>query len=156
MRVEKFKNFVKAERPKKMLSAYALTYLSFTELGYDQKDKQFFIENASQVVVEMRNESWQQFVKDESHFCKAIYRELVHESEMSNINKEDAIIQLLEEYEQHIYALSLSNTQSRRSRAGNEFEYIIEVILMGNGISLDTQGSVGSGVFETSHLAKLV
>lgn len=156
MKVEKFKNFVKAERPKKMLSAFELTYLSFTELGYDQKDKQFFIDNASQIVKEMRNESWKQFLKDESNFSKHIYRELVHESDLSNLNKEDAIIQFLEEYEQHIYALSLSNTQSRRSRAGNEFEYIIEFILMGIGISLDTQGSVGSGVFETSHLAKLV
>lgn len=156
MKVEKFKSFVKAERPKKMLSAFELTYLSFTELGYDQKDKQFFIDNASQIVKEMRNESWKQFLKDESNFSKHIYRELVHESDLSNLNKEDAIIQFLEEYEQHIYALSLSNTQSRRSRAGNEFEYIIEFILMGIGISLDTQGSVGSGVFETSHLAKLV
>src|SRR5699024_614155 len=100
--------------------------------------------------------SWKQFLKNENNFTKHIYRKLVHESNLSNLNKEDAIIQFLEEYEQHIYALSLSNTQSRRSRAGNEFEYIIEFILMGIGISLDTQGSVGSGVFETSHLAKLV
>src|SRR5699024_7484518 len=156
MEIEKFKRFVKIERPKKMLSAFELTYLSFTELGYNQKDKQFFIDNASQIVKEMRNESWRQFLKDESNFSKFIYRELVHESDLSNLNKEDAIIQFLEEYEQHVYALSLSNTQSRRSRAGNEFEHIIEFILMGIGISLDTQGSVGSGVFETSHLAKLV
>jgi|SRR5699024_2005252 len=156
MEIGKFKSFVKAERPKKMLSAFELTYLSFTELGYDKKDKQFFIDNASQMVKKMRNESWKQFLNDENNFSKHIYRKLVHESNLSNLNKEDAIIQFLEEYAEHVYEFSLSNTQSRRSRAGNEFEYIIEFILMGIGISLDTQGSVGSGVFETSHLAKLV
>lgn len=55
-----------------------------------------------------------------------------------------------------IYALQLSNTQSRRSRAGKEFESIIELVLMGANIEFVTQGSIGSGVFESSELAKLV
>ena len=156
MELETFKNFIRSERPKKMLSAFEITYLSFTALGYDQKDKQFFIDNTSQIVKNIREENWKQFLKDESNFAKYIYRELVHRSNLTNLDKEEAIIQFLESHEQHVYALALSNTQSRRTRAGNEFEHILEFILMGIGVSLDTQGSVGSGVFETSHLAKLV
>lgn len=156
MDLEKFKDLIKIARPNKMLSSFELTYLSFMELGYDKQDSDFFINNASLIVKEMRKESWKQFLKDESKFSLYIYNQLVEQMNLNNLSKKEAITKFLELYTDHIYTLSLSNTQSRRSRAGNEFEHIIELILMGVGISLDTQGSVGSGVFETSHLAKLV
>lgn len=105
----------------------------------------------------MRKESWRQYLEDERMFSRYIYNKLIKHSNLDTVDDEnDAILGFLEKYTEHIYALSLSNTQSRRSRAGNEFEYIIEFILMGVGISLDTQSSVGTGVFETKHLAKLV
>lgn len=153
---EEFKKLIRTERPKRMLSPFELTYLSFTELGYDKKDSDFFINNASSIVKMMRQESWQQFIKDENSFSQYIYEKLVNHMDLTKLNKEESIVKFIELYSTHIYDLSLSNTQSRRSRAGKEFEFIIELILMGVGISLDTQGSVGSGVFETAHLAKLV
>lgn len=156
MDLDVFKKLIKKNRPQKMLSPFELTYSSFIELGYDKKDKRFFIDNASLIVEEMRKESWKQFLNEESKFSKYIYEKLVNESDLDRFSKEEAIIEFLNHHEKHIYALSLSNTQSRRSRAGTEFEHIIEFILMGVGISIDTQGSVGSGVFETTHLAKLV
>ena len=56
----------------------------------------------------------------------------------------------------YIYALTLSNTQSRRSRAGKEFESIIELILIGAGIPLDSQGNIGKQEFVNKGLGKLV
>ena len=56
----------------------------------------------------------------------------------------------------NIYDLSLSNTQSRRSRAGKEFEAIIELILIGADIPLDSQGNIGKKLFTDKGLGKLV
>ena len=63
---------------------------------------------------------------------------------------------LREKFPEHIYALTLSNTRSRRSREGKEFESIIELILIGAGIPLDTQGNIGKQEFVNKSLRKLV
>ncbi|MDC4182994.1 type II restriction endonuclease [Mycoplasma bradburyae] len=57
---------------------------------------------------------------------------------------------------EHIYILTLSNTQSRRSRAGNEFEAIIELIFMGPEIPMDSQRNIGKNIFIEKELGKLV
>lgn len=50
----------------------------------------------------------------------------------------------------------LSKTQSRRARAGKEFEAIIELLFMGAGIELDSQGNIASKFFAEKGLGKSV
>lgn len=156
MNINEFKQFVKDKRSLEMLSPFDLTYKSFDKLGYTEKQKKFFLENASEIVDNMRDTNWEGFLNEEKQFSVKVYEELIDRSVISNMEKVEAIKWFLNEYSEHIYALSLSNTQSRRSRAGNEFECIIEFILMGAEIPFDTQGTIGEGMFKDTRLAKLV
>ena len=156
MNIDAFKEFIRIERPKKMLSPFELSYQSFNDLGFTKKDKEFFLENESLIVEQLREKNWEKFLELEREFTGFVFEKLIDKNKVEESKAIDIIKWFVTEYSDHIYALSLSNTQSRRSRAGNEFEAIIELILMGAKIPFDTQGSIGTGVFESSNLAKLV
>ena len=83
-------------------------------------------------------------------------KELVDDEYIKTLTPIEAITWFVEEFPEHIYALTLSNTQSRRSRAGKEFESTIELILIGAGIPLDSQGNIGKQEFVNKGLGKLV
>lgn len=156
MDIEVFKDLVKSERTKVMPNPTEFVYESFEELGFDKQDNEYFLQNASYVVEELRRKNWEKFLIAEKDFSGVIYEKLIQEDKFKDMSKSEAIKWYVREHTDHIYTLSLSNTQSRRSRAGKEFETIIELLLMGAGIPFDTQGSIGSGVFESEALAKLV
>jgi hypothetical protein len=68
------------------------------------------------------------FLKDEYIFSKNILKNL---SDLTEYNKEqNNTHQFIDKYFEHIYKLCLSNTQSRRSRAGDGFETLVEKILI--------------------------
>lgn len=156
MDIKDFKDFVKNERTKAMFTPFELVYKNFVDLGFDQYDSDYFLQNASYVVESLREKNWRDYTALENIFSQHIYESLIDENKIKDLTKTESIKWFTTEFTEHIYSLSLSNTQSRRSRAGNEFEAIIELILMGAGITFDTQGAIGSGIFESSHLAKLV
>lgn len=56
----------------------------------------------------------------------------------------------------YIYELSLSNTQSRRSRAGKTFETLLEAGLDVFGVPFDSQGKLGKANFQKGGLGKKV
>lgn len=56
----------------------------------------------------------------------------------------------------YIYRLSLSNTQSRRSRAGSVFEGIIYGLYEKLRYPYESQASIGSNNFKTKNLGKIV
>ncbi|EMF0605182.1 hypothetical protein G9L26_002564, partial [Enterococcus hirae] len=126
------------------------------KMDFNKQNEEFFLSNASYIMQSLRNSNWESFLKIEEKFSSFMYESLIDKNAISNLSNEDSIKWFVNKFPEHIYALSLSNTQSRRSRAGKEFETIIELILMGANIPFDTQGSIGSGVFETAELAKLV
>lgn len=156
MDLQAFKNLIKAERIQRTLAPFDLAYQSLETLGFTKKDKNYFMGNASHIVEQLRKQCWESFLSDEKAFSAYMYKQLIDAHKISAMSKEEAITWFIEEHTDHIYTLSLSNTQSRRARAGNEFEAIIEFLLMGAEIPFDSQGSIGSGVFESQHLAKLV
>ncbi|MCD8886613.1 restriction endonuclease [Staphylococcus epidermidis] len=153
-----FKNVLKQERTKRLPAPFNMVYKNFEKLGYHTKNESYFLSNASYIINNLRSENWNQFTKEEKKFSNHIYTMLIEDSveKYSKMEVEKGIKSFTTEYTEHIYNLQLSNTQSRRARAGKEFEAIIELVLMGARIEFDTQSSVGSGVFETSELAKLV
>ena len=149
-------NLVKSERNVFFKNSFDRAYQSFVELGYDKKDEQFFMENASAIVEKMRDQCWVDFLKEESDFTIHMLKELIPTLDYTGHNTEGSIELYLEAYPEHIYQLCLSNTQSRRSRAGKEFEHIIELILIGAGVPMDSQGNVGKDCFVEKGLGKLV
>lgn len=83
-------------------------------------------------------------------------QQLVKPEEVKNKAGIEAVTWFVETFPEEIYSLTLSNTQSRRSRAGKEFEAIIELILIGANIPIDSQGNIGKKAFVEKGLGKLV
>ena len=135
---------------------YNLAYRCFQELGFANKDERFFNENASMVVEQMRKACWEAFVPEERKFMCRMFSELIAADEIEGKTPIEAIEWFVMSFSKEIYELSLSNTQSRRSRAGKEFEAIIELILIGAGIPLDSQCNIGKKLFVEKGLCKLV
>lgn len=154
--VDDYEKLIQKERKAYFKQAYDLVYDNFTKLEYDKKDKDFFLENASEVVEKLRENCWNEFQPLEKTFISNMLKKLINDEKIKGLTPMDAITWFVEEFPEYIYALTLSNTQSRRSRAGKEFEHIIELILIGAGISLDSQGNIGKKEFVEKGLGKMV
>ncbi|MEB8375067.1 type II restriction endonuclease [Mammaliicoccus sciuri] len=156
MKQEDFKKYYRRKRTEIFLKPYELAYKSFIDLDYNNKDKSFFLKNPSEIVLNLREKSWENFLVSERKFSALVYKHLADLDDYSGLNNMESIHKFIEKNAQHFYDLSLSNTQSRRSRAGTEFEAIVELIIMGAGFSIDSQGSLASGIFEDHNLGKSV
>lgn len=154
--LDQFREEIKNLRNKVFEQPYELVYNTFTKLGYDTKDEHFFRNNASNIIENLRNGCWDEFIPVEKKFTTDMLKSLIDEEHVNDLNPVEAITWFAEEFPEHIYALTLSNTQSRRSRAGKEFEAIIELILIGAGVPLDSQGNVGKQDFLNKGLGKMV
>lgn len=154
--MEKFEKHFKKERIDKIKKPYDLVYDTFIQLGYDKKDKDYFIGNASNVILQLRKSCWENYLEEEKNFSEKMYGFLIKEKNYSEYDSETAVKTFIRDNTDNIYKLLLSNTQSRRSRAGGEFEAIIELLLMGVGVKLDSQGSISSGIFDKYDLGKSV
>lgn len=155
--LEKYSEYVKQQRATTFISPYELVYKAIVELGFDKQSTTYFENNASSMVTSLRKECWKLFTDAEHIFTSDMLKYLSNDSpEIANMRGTDAVAEFVGRYPEHIYSLSLSNTQSRRSRAGKEFEAIIEFILIGAGIPLDSQGNIGKTLFKKKGLGKLV
>ncbi|MDO4224345.1 MAG: type II restriction endonuclease [Bergeyella zoohelcum] len=145
-----------------------------------EKDKSFlkFIKEkkVSKCIAELREIAWQEYLKDEVEFnaklMKDLHKLLQTPKEILDIlvdkditkkqgkELEESIKELCGEYAgrvfPYIYRLSLSNTQSRRSRAGKTFEAIIYKIYEELGYNYDSQSKVGRKIFDSVGLGKKV
>ena len=153
--VEDFLKIVKNERTRRM-SPYELVYKNFVDLGYHQQSSDFFIQNASEIVEQLRIASWNNYLPEEEDFTSDMLKMLIDEDKINSMTPSQAIKEYLISYPTHIYQLCLSNTQSRRSRAGKEFEAIIELLLIGANIPMDSQGNIGKVLFTNQGLGKMV
>lgn len=155
--IEDFNNLVRTERQKLFRTPYDIVYDSFEKLEYNKKSSKDFETDASLMLENLRAECWDIFSKEEKLFTTKMLKEIIkYNQEIQNMNGLEAISEFVEHYPEHIYSLSLSNTQSRRSRAGKEFEAIIELLLMGADISIDSQGNIGKDLFIKKGLGKIV
>jgi len=156
MSVEEFKEFIKNNRNGFFETPYELVYRVFCENGFDAQTPDFFAQNASSVVEILREGSWNSYLPREREFISLMLNSLINVETIDNLSSRDAVSHFIETYPDYMYQLSLSVTNSRRSRAGKEFEAIIELILMGAGIPMDTQGNIGRRQFADRGLGKLV
>ncbi len=151
-----YSKIIKDSRENFFPTPYDLVYSCFEKLGFFKKNPSFFVKNASYIIEKIRDEAWNTYLPIERKFMSETLAKLISEDEIKDKKPLEAIEWFIDSFPQEIYELSLSNTQSRRSRAGKEFEAIIELILIGSGISLDSQGNIGKKYFADKGLSKLV
>jgi len=133
-------------------------------------------QDVSKSIQTLRELVWQAYLSDEVQFnaylMKDLYTKLdtpreildvlIEKNIMTNNAKEleESIRKTCGEYAgrvfPYIYRLSLSNTQSRRSRAGATFEYIIYYLYDILGYDYDSQKKVGRKLFDQNGLGKKV
>lgn len=157
--LDEYKALVKDTRKKHFQTPYDFIYDSFVDSGYDKMGSSYFYKNASIVVSELRRVSWEKFKPLEREFTSKMLLSLIDDNSkkyIESLKPLEAISWFIEKFPEYIYALILSNTQSRRSRAGKEFESIIELILIGAKIPFDSQGNIGKLEFAKKGLGKLV
>ncbi len=157
--LEDYKKLIQKDRKESFKAPYDLVYDNFIKLAYDNLDENYFFSNASEVVEKLRESCWNEYQPLEKEFTSRMLISLVDDELQEHIKDFkplDAVTWFVEEFPEHIYSLTLSNTQSRRSRAGKEFESIIELILMGANIPFDSQGNIGKQEFVKKGLGKLV
>ncbi len=154
MTEEEFKKVIKNER-KAFMSTFNVIHKVFIQLGLDNKDPEYFINNASKIVEDIRSRVWKTFLELEEEFSNYLYKQLIPDNVDEKLPRK-AVEDYIDENTNNFYTLSLSNTQSRRSRAGKEFEAIISHLFIGANIPFDEQGLIGTGVFKDKNLAKLV
>ncbi|WP_142919887.1 type II restriction endonuclease [Peribacillus glennii] len=142
---------------------------AFLNKGFQKKGRDYFFNNPTEYVMQMRDALWTEYKLLEKHFNAEMAKVLVEHSNinqllkilsdprLTNVNKVKGIVsRFTENFDQHLYDLNLSNTQSRRSRAGKEFEYAIYKLLIHSKILCDDQGILGNERFQAVGLGKLV
>lgn len=130
----------------------------------------------SSTIKQFRELVWEEYLKDEVHFNilmmqelhrhldtpKVILDHLVDQSitELPKQDLQEEVRNICGEYAgrifPYIYRLSLSNTNSRRSRAGKTFEAIVYKIYDILGYEFDSQSKVGRKTFQALGLGKKV
>lgn len=155
-KVEEFKQFVKNSRENHVLTANKLVDKASKALMLESKSNEYFLKNASKTIEALREECWQEFLKAERSFTRDMLLSLIDEKQFREMKGNDAVTYYVMEFPEEIYALSLSNTQSRRARAGKEFELIIEKVFKLAGIDVESQGEIAKGFYEENNLSKLV
>ncbi|WP_096016801.1 type II restriction endonuclease [Campylobacter lanienae] len=171
---EQFKNFIKNNRKKiipkpkdilkKVLSKYDTNNINLTSI--------------SQTIINLRELSYNEFLIYENEFNAVILRDIANnfsiaDDILSEISR-DFFEHLPTDYESfkryfsnyfgkyageispYIYELCLSNTQSRRSRAGKIFESIIYYLYEHFEYPYNSQAKIGKKAFSNLGLGKVV
>lgn len=132
--------------------------------------------NISKLIQQLRTDVWEEFLNDEVEFNAAVMKDLhkvlktpkaildvLIENKITDKKGDEllsSIKDLCGEYAgrifPYLYKLSLSNTQSRRSRSGKTFEAIIYKIYDVLNYSFDSQSKVGRKLFSEVGLGKKV
>lgn len=151
-----YKQLIKREREIYFGTPFDLAYKAFIDLGLSRNDDKYFCENASEIVEQIRAKCWAEFQPFEKNFTIKMLGSLIDHNTVAQMSPIEAIEHFVSEYPEHIYDLSLSNTQSRRSRAGKEFEAILELLFMGANVSTQVQGAIAKQAFAKSGIGKMV
>jgi hypothetical protein len=172
--LDKFDTLIKQYRTKYIRTSQEI--VEFVLSKNQEYLKQIKDKKVSKCIAELREIVWQEYLLDEVNFNAILMRDLHKLLETpkeilevllnKNITnkKGDELIETVKEIcgeyagrvFPYIYRLSLSNTQSRRSRAGKSFEAIIYKIYENLGYEYDSQSKVGRKTFDSLGLGKKV
>lgn len=154
--VVEYRELIKSERKKQFNKPFSIVYKNFCDLGYDSQKPDFFMKNASEYIEKMRDRCWDDYKEIEKEFTSSMLSKIIDDDHLQDMTALEGLSVIAEDYDEHLYHLFLSNTQSRRSRAGKEFEYITELLLMGAGIPFISQAAIGKKLYVEKNLAKLI
>lgn len=174
---DKFAEFIRNYR-RKLISSPKDTAEKATEHNSDFILGLINNGNITKAIVELRELAYDEFLKEESIFNSYVLKEIgknfdapkarldelclfLSETDMLNpLMLKDNIIDLFGSYSgyisPYIYQLCLSNTQSRRSRAGKTFEGIIYFLYEHFNYPYASQASIGKKTFSDLGLGKVV
>ncbi|MBU3844694.1 MAG: hypothetical protein H9847_07515 [Candidatus Anaerobiospirillum pullicola] len=93
----------------------------------------------------MRVMCWQQLRQAERDFNRQMITSMFDPQQLPQMTGADVVNALAENFD-YFYILSQANTQSRRSRAGKEFELILALMLACCEIPVDMQFFLGTGL----------
>lgn len=155
MELNEFNKYVKEARIRQILKVDDLVERAFSNSHYHNKGSEYFRENASAILLDLRKDTWKLFQENEKKFTEDVMLSITPH-DFKKMNGEEAIRRYVLEFSDHIYSLQLSNTQSRRTRAGKEFELILELILKHSGVKCQAQGEIGKDFYTQNGLGKLV
>lgn len=172
---EKFDALIKKYRDKYIRPSSEIVDLVLSE------DKEFLelikSKQMSLYILKLREKVWQEYLNDEIDFNAVLMKDLhklldtpkeileilLSDSKIIDKKGEELVSTIRDvcgEYAgrvfPYIYRLSLSNTQSRRSRAGKTFEVIIYKVYEILGYDYDSQSKVGRKIFDSVGLGKKV
>ena len=172
---EKFDALIKKYRDKYIRPSSEIVDLVLSE------DKEFLelikSKQMSLYILKLREKVWQEYLNDEIDFNAVLMKDLhklldtpkeileilLSDSKIIDKKGEELVSTIKEvcgEYAgrvfPYIYRLSLSNTQSRRSRAGKTFEVIIYKVYEILGYDYDSQSKVGRKICDSVGLGKKV
>lgn len=171
---DKFEALIKEIRNKKIRTSKSLVDLVFAE-NIGLIDELKVKKRVSKTIDTARAQVWQYFLDDEAKF-NAYIMSVLHKKLDTPKKILDKILNFDLECERdvlkdkiktacgkyaglvfpYIYMLSLSNTQSRRSRAGSTFEEIIYKIYEVFNYQYESQQKLGKKIFEDVGLGKKV
>ena len=142
------------EQRKEIPNEYEIIYKAFA--GYEVEidgtkkslvncNEEYFSSHASEIIVNVREEAYKEYLSCENKFNENVYAYLVnHYRSKSDLDLKACIKDFLKEVNEHVFTLSKSTTNARRSRAGTGFQAIVELVLTGAGIRLDSQAMLGN------------
>lgn len=172
-----FDQFIQVQR-KALISSPKETAKKATEHNASIIKRLLKEKNISEAIIHLREYSYEEYLKEESVFNGVILKEVSRKFKTPhtiieklsnqlfelNINdKTEFQNQLIDTFgayagaiSPYIYRLCLSNTQSRRSRAGKVFEGIVYFLYEYFGFSFNSQAQVGRKQFSSMGLGKIV
>jgi hypothetical protein len=172
--LDKFDTLIKQYRTKYIRTSQEIVECALAD--NQEYLNQIKSKKVSKCISELREIVWQEYLLDEVNFNAVLMRDLhkilktpkdileVLLNKNITDKKGDELIESIKEIcgeyagrvFPYIYRLSLSNTQSRRSRAGKSFEAIIYKIYENLGYEYDSQSKIGRKTFDSLGLGKKV
>lgn len=172
-----FANFIKSQR-ELLISSPKENAKKATEQNAVKITKLLKKNRISDVIIQLREYAYEEYLKEESIFNGIILKEISRKfdtpqrifeqlsDKLFSLNIENKtefqqeLINTFGNYagaiSPYIYQLCLSNTQSRRSRAGKTFEEIIYFLYETFGYTFNSQAQVGRKEFSKLGLGKIV
>lgn len=177
MEEKQFTDFIRTQR-ERLISSPKDNAQSATKQNAKLIKKLLEQNQISDAIMYLREASYEQYLREESVFNSIILKELSTKFKTPHSiieklsqhffnlkidtlqNFEKQLIEAFGNYAgaitPYIYQLCLSNTQSRRSRAGKTFEGIIYFLYDHFGFTFNSQAQIGRRVFSELGLGKIV
>ncbi len=167
----------------KLIKSYRTKYIRSSQILVDKifEENKIYIDtikngNVSSIISRLRQAVWDEYLKDEVEFNVILMQDLYkllktpkhildsllinNLSTLDSHQLKEEVIKLCGEYAgrvyPYIYKISLSNTNSRRARAGKTFEAIVYKVYQTLSYPFDSQGKVGRKTFTELGLGKKV